>query len=42
MKITILNHLKSGQKHPDFDWSGFQMVGTKARAKAQSLENQTI
>ena len=21
--------LKSGQKHPDFEWSGFQIVGTR-------------
>ena len=26
----IKNHLKSGQKSPDFEWSGFQMVGTIA------------
>ena len=26
----VKNHLKSGQKCPDFKWSGFLMVGTKA------------
>ena len=24
----VQNHLKSKQKHPDFEWSSFQMVGT--------------
>ena len=24
----VKKHLKSGQKCPDFDWSGFQMVGS--------------
>ena len=37
-------HLKSGQKCLDFEWSGFQRVGTKAIAiaKAQPFENQNI
>ena len=30
----VKNHLKSWQKYPDFEWSGFKMVGTKAIAKA--------
>ena len=40
----IKNHLKSGQKRPDFEWSGFQLVGTIALAiaKARPCENQTI
>ena len=38
------NHLKSGQKCPGFEWSGFQTVGTKdiAIAKARPFENGTI
>ena len=38
----IENHLKSGQKCLDFEWSSFQMVGTiaKAIAKAQPFEIQ--
>ena len=32
----VKNHLKSGQKHPDFEWSGFQMVGTIAIAIAKA------
>ena len=36
----IKNHLKSGQKCPDFDLSGFQMVGTIAIALPS--KNQTI
>ena len=40
----VKNHLKSGQKHPDFEWSGFLMVGTIAIAiaKARPFENRTI
>ena len=40
----IKNHLKSGQKSLDFEWSGFWMVWTRAIAiaKAQPFENQTI
>ena len=36
---TILskNDLKSRQKRLDFKWSGFQMVGTIAKAIAKSL-----
>ena len=36
----VKNHLKSRQKHPDFKWSGFQMVVTIAIAivKAQPFE----
>ena len=26
--ILLKTHLKSRQKHPDFEWSGFQLVGT--------------
>ena len=38
------NHLKFRQKRPDFEWSGFQMVGTIAIAigKARLFENWTI
>ena len=38
------NQLKSGQKRPDFEWSGFQMFGTMtiAIAKTRPFENQTI
>ena len=36
------NHLKSGQKCLDFEWSGFQMVGTIAKAKAWLFKNRTI
>ena len=28
----VKSHLKSGQKHQDFEWSGFQMVRAKAIA----------
>ena len=38
----VKNYLKSGQKHPDFDWSSFWMVGTIAIAKARPFENWTI
>ena len=38
----VKNHLKSGQEHPDFEWSSFQTVGIKAIAKAWPFENQTI
>ena len=40
----VKNQLKSEQKCPDFEWSGFQMVGTIARERAiaQSFENWTI
>ena len=31
------NHLKSGQKSPDLELSGFQMVGTVAIAEAKAL-----
>ena len=36
--------MQSGQKHPDFEWSGFQIVGTIALAKAKPrpFENQTL
>ena len=27
---NVKNHLKFGWKHPDFEWSGFQVVRTKA------------
>ena len=32
-------HLKSRQKHMDFEWFGFRMVGTKAMAKLNHLES---
>ena len=37
-------HLKSGQKCLDFEWFGFQMVGTIAltNATAWPFENQTV
>ena len=41
----VKNHLKSTQKCSDFEWSSFQMVGTKAIAivaKAQPFENWVI
>ena len=41
----VKNHLKSRQKRSDFEWSSFQMVGTKAIAivaKAQPFENWAI
>ena len=40
----VKNHLKSRHKHPDFEWSGLQMVGTIALAitKAVPFENWTI
>ena len=41
----VRNRLKSGQKHPDFEWSGFQIVSTEAIiviVKAQPLKNQTV
>ena len=34
----VINHFKSAQKCPDFEWSGFQMLGTIAIAKAQPFE----
>ena len=36
----VKNHLKSTQKHPDFESSGFSLVGTIAKpiAKAQPFE----
>ena len=42
--IIAENHLESGQKCPDFEWSGFQMVGTIAIAIAKALQfkNWTI
>ena len=42
--IYVKHHLKSGQKRPDFEWSGFRMVGTIAIAiaKAQPFKNRTI
>ena len=44
---TVVNYsgdVKSGLKYLDFDWSGFQTVGTIAMtiAKAQPFENRTI
>ena len=33
----VKNHLKSGQKRQDFEWSGFQMVGTIAIAQPTFL-----
>ena len=40
----VKKHFKCGQKGPDFEWSGFQMVGTVAMAtnKARPFEYQTI
>ena len=40
----FVNHLKSGQKHPFFEWPGFWMAGTIAIATAiyWPFENQTI
>ena len=37
-------YLKSGQKHPDFEWSSLQTVGkiALANAKARQFENRTI
>ena len=35
--ILSKNHLKSGQKRSDFEWSGFQMVGTLAIATAKAI-----
>ena len=32
----VKNHLKSGYKPLDFEWLGFQMVGTIATAKAKA------
>ena len=40
--LFVKSHLKSGQKRPDFEWSGFQMVETIAIAKARPFENWTI
>ena len=42
-KLEIYQNL-NGQRHPDFECSSFQMVGTvaKAIAKARQFENQTI
>ena len=34
----VESYLKSGQKCPDFEWSGFIMVGTIAIAKAGPFE----
>ena len=41
---SVKKDLKSRQKHPDFDWSVFRMVGTLALAiaKAPLFENRTI
>ena len=41
----VKNHLKSGQKRPDFVWSGFRTVGTIATyyvtiAKARPFQIQ--
>ena len=38
----VKNHLKSGQKHLNFEWSGFQMVETIATSIAivQPFKNQ--
>ena len=30
------NHLKSRQKHQDFEWSGFQIVMTEAKVKCKT------
>ena len=40
----VKHHLKSRQKCPDFEWSSFWIVGTKAAtiAKARPFENWTI
>ena len=40
----VKNQLKSRKNHPDFEWSGFQMVGTIAKAIAWALpfESGTI
>ena len=38
----VINHLKSWQKCPDFEWSGYQMVGIIAIAKAWPFENWSI
>ena len=42
-KLEIYQNL-NGQRHPDFECSSFQMVGTvaKAIAKARPFENQII
>ena len=37
----VKKHLKFGQKRPDFEWLGFQMVGTIAIATAIAI-NKTI
>ena len=42
MAAILSNHLQSGQKRTDFEWSSFQMVGTIAIAKARTFENRTI
>ena len=34
--ILYKTHIKSGQKRSDFEWSDFQMFGTKALAIAKS------
>ena len=36
-EILKPSRLKSGQKCPDFEWSGFQMVGTIAMALAMTI-----
>ena len=38
----VKKHLKCGQKCPDFERSGFQMVGTITKGKACPFENRTI
>ena len=37
----IKTHLKSGQKSPDFEWSGFLMVGAIAIAIAKARHLKT-
>ena len=38
MAAILSYHLKSRQRCPDFEWSGFKMAGIVAIAKARPLE----
>ena len=37
--ILLKTHLKSRQKYPDFEWSGFQLVGTISIAIGHSISS---
>jgi hypothetical protein len=38
----MLNHSKSGQKSPDFKWSGFKMPGTGIKLNLKTEHSQVF